>query len=71
MITTLMAAMGRGQKVINGPQWMCKLKNGRYLLYCDTPGCCDSEMTYGEAEAYLTSDDANWTVVEAVKRGQA
>lgn len=65
---TLMDAMAQGQQITNGPQSMCKLKDGRHLLYCDTPECCDSEMTYEEAEAYLAADDANWTVVEIRKK---
>ena len=59
----LLDAMDQNFEITNGPQSMSKLQSGRYLLYCDTIGCCDLEMTDIEATEYLASDDIEWTVI--------
>ncbi len=59
----LLDAMNQHFEITNGPQSMSKLQSGRYLLYCDTIGCCDLEMTDVEASEYLASDDIEWTVI--------
>lgn len=57
---TPLEAVKNGTQITNGPQSISKLRSGRYLLFCDTPGCCDCEMTDSELAEYLATDDSDW-----------
>jgi hypothetical protein len=64
--TALLGDMDAGLQITNGPQSMCKLRDGRYQVFCDSPGCCDCEMTKAEAAVFLDDDDG-WEAVPNVK----